>query len=109
MAFLQLITAHPGEPLQESFLGALLPPHAGLFMGPLTHEGAFTGPSSAALPASSPAPLETLAIMGPGWSHRPLFSCMAILLTAALLGNDHINQSSPRVPFWAMTAQWAVW
>lgn len=65
MASLQeLVTAHPGDPLQESFLGAFLLPCAGLFMGPLTYRGALTGPPSAALLAASPAPLVALVVMG---------------------------------------------
>lgn len=108
MASLQeLVTAHPGDPLQESFLDDFLLPCAGLFMGPLTYRGALTGPPSAALLAASPAPLVALVVMGPGWSRRPFFGCMAVLPAAALQGSDHINQSGPRVPFWAMTAQWA--
>lgn len=60
-------------------------PHGPLHWS-LADLGTFVGASSAALLAFSLPPLEALAVMGPGWSHRPLLSCMCALLPAALPG-----------------------
>lgn len=84
---LELFTPHLADPLQEPFLGTLLLTQAGLFMGPLTEVGTLTGPTSAAPPASSPASLVALAVVGPGWCRWPFLRCMVILSPAALLGS----------------------